>query len=296
MFVLREKATHRTRFSRSQSPAWNAPLFFPALFVNASGVDCVAPARPAVTIPLAPAQTAVILSGAARCSFLQEIAPSRFSRRDAQRRIPLRSPVGFRPPIPSSANPCRICTYKTTELTPLESALAKKYQGGGLVRTGIILNFRLSTANSRLDTRNSRLCTSPAECALTQKGVGSLWGAQKSTLFREKATHRMRFSRLTESSFCALGKSRWIARSQRLAGAVSHKTGPTLKNEGWGTRCLPHGLRVLAARAQEKEKQIPRASALGMTTGSAGELARRRGHGSVSGWARNGPGGRRFRP
>ena len=26
------------------------------------------------------------------------------------------------------------------------------------------------------------------------------------------------------------------------------------QNEGWGTRCLPHGLRVLAARAQEKAK------------------------------------------
>jgi hypothetical protein len=40
----------------------------------------------------------------------------------------------------------------------------------------------------------------------TYKKMGPPWGAQKSTIFRQKATNRMRFWRVTKSSFCALTK------------------------------------------------------------------------------------------
>jgi len=81
------------------------------------------------------------------------------------------------------AKSLRICTYKIAALTPLESALVKKERGHWPARAGIILNFRLSTANYQLNT-------TPLEYALTQKGGG---------VCAQKSTGRM--------SFCASTKS-----------------------------------------------------------------------------------------
>src|SRR5690242_16006646 len=144
MFVLREKATNRMRFSRSQSPARNV-LASPS-----------APHRNRV----------VILSGARRFLRLPRIGLRTVRIAARSRRIPLRFLHGSCAPVLlPRRNSSRICTCKIAELTPLESALVKKERGQWPARARMILNFRLSTANYQL-------ATTPLEYALTQKWGG----------------------------------------------------------------------------------------------------------------------------
>jgi hypothetical protein len=56
-----------------------------------------------------------------------------------------------------------------------------------------------------------------SECALTKNGPGGP-PPRTSAILREKATHRMRFSRSTQSSFAALKKSSGASRRQQSQG------------------------------------------------------------------------------
>lgn len=105
MVVLREKATYRMRFSRSQSPARNA----------------------------LPTRSAVILSAACRLPPLPEIGPLRFPLGTRSRRIP----PGFfainkvaAPQLCSlSLGFLKYALTQTAKLTPLEYALMGNTQG-----------------------------------------------------------------------------------------------------------------------------------------------------------------------
>src|SRR5690348_12487492 len=93
----------------------------------------------------------VILSGARRFLRLPRIGLRTVRIATRSRRIP--PGKGSRASIPPPhRNSSRICTYKIAELTPLESALVKKERRQQRARAGIILNFRLSTANYQLTT------------------------------------------------------------------------------------------------------------------------------------------------
>ena len=92
---------------------------------------------------------------------------------------------------------------------PWNDILAKIVGGGG---GALEFYFKFFQSRDGLPRRNS------SEYARTNKSnwksrtmntyrkMGPPWGAQKSTIFRQKATNRMRFWRVTKSSFCALTK------------------------------------------------------------------------------------------
>jgi hypothetical protein len=172
MFVLREKATNRMRFSRSQSPARNVLASPSALHRNR--VVILSGARRFLRLPRIGLRTVRIAMRSLRIPPGKEFrAPVPVRCRSGHfvspmllREIPLPSHRGsYAPILLPRRKSSRICTYKIAELTPLESALVKKERGQWPARARMILNFRLSTVNYQL-------ATTPLECVLTRKGGG----------------------------------------------------------------------------------------------------------------------------
>src|SRR5437879_1540097 len=117
-------------------------------------------------------------------------------------------------------NPRQICTCKIKGFNPPVMNTSLK---SGRGRSSVMLCKFVAAAFRRAPTPTEKPGNPPETntCQVKRRNsrvmntcrkIGALWGAQKSTLFREKATHRMRFSRQAESSFCALTKSGYPSR------------------------------------------------------------------------------------